>query len=405
MTTKTHRLRTVAKIVGGGTPAASDDFWNGEVPFVTPPDLRGVHGAVCAVAERSLTRQGVEAGSRVVPAGSVVVSKRAPIGYVARLGMEAAFNQGCLALLPRAGIVESDFLTYAISVRSEEMQSLGQGTTFMEIPATSLADMAIQLPPLAEQRAIASYLDRETAEIDTLVEAQAGLIETLRERRAAVIEGSLGRPVTPLKAAAVVLDCLHVTAEFVDESPYPVASVRQVVGNSKVDLAEAKRTTRQFFERLRSEGRAPRTGDLLFIRNVSAGAVAEVGEDVEFAVGQETVIIRPRAGALSRYLLWTLKSAASQDQVRLASVGATFLRVNVPDVRNMRISLPALDEQRRIADYLDEKTAEIDALIAETERFIALAKERRAALITSAVTGQIDCTHLIEASDMEGALA
>ena len=58
----------------------------------------------------------------------------------------------------------------------------------------------------------------------------------------------------------------------------------------------------------------------------------------------------------------------------------------------MRIPLPALDEQRRIADYLDEVTGDIDALIATCEEFIACAKERRAALITAAVTGQIDCT-------------
>ena len=58
--------------------------------------------------------------------------------------------------------------------------------------------------------------------------------------------------------------------------------------------------------------------------------------------------------------------------------------------RDFAVPLPPLDEQRRIVGYLDEQTAKIDALIAETERFIELARERRAALITAAVTGQID---------------
>jgi type I restriction enzyme S subunit len=60
------------------------------------------------------------------------------------------------------------------------------------------------------------------------------------------------------------------------------------------------------------------------------------------------------------------------------------------DLKAFRIPLPPLDEQRRIVAYLDDETAKIDALIAETERFIELSKERRSALITAAVTGQID---------------
>lgn len=71
-------------------------------------------------------------------------------------------------------------------------------------------------------------------------------------------------------------------------------------------------------------------------------------------------------------------------------IGSTFRRINVSAIRALPVPLPPLDEQRRIAAYLDEQTSKIDTLIAETERFIELSKERRAALITAAVTGQID---------------
>jgi type I restriction enzyme, S subunit len=64
--------------------------------------------------------------------------------------------------------------------------------------------------------------------------------------------------------------------------------------------------------------------------------------------------------------------------------------INNDEYRVMPVVVPPLDEQKRITDYLDEQTARIDTLVAEAERFIELAKERRSALITAAVTGQID---------------
>lgn len=78
--------------------------------------------------------------------------------------------------------------------------------------------------------------------------------------------------------------------------------------------------------------------------------------------------------------------------IELEATGASHSMLNISqaDILNLPMPLPSLDEQRRIAAYLDEQTAKIDQLITETERFIALSRERRAALITAAVTGQID---------------
>ena len=83
-------------------------------------------------------------------------------------------------------------------------------------------------------------------------------------------------------------------------------------------------------------------------------------------------------------------SDRAADHRLLSRRGATIQRRHRRRSRRLPIALPPLDEQRRIAAYLDEQTAKIDTLIAETERFIELARERRSALITAAVTGQID---------------
>jgi len=254
--------------------------------------------------------------------------------------------------------------------------------------------LPILLPPSEEQRAIADYLDRETARTDRLIEEQQRLIEMLRERRADLISHAVLDVTSEriqLRRLVDVIDCAHVTAEFVDDDRrFPVASIRECQG-ATVDLSACNYTTAEFFEHLRAANRAPRAGDLLFIRNVSVGLVAVVRDDMpEFAIGQETVLLRRKSDVYPFYLRYALIGAEARHAIEGAMIGSTFRRINVSAVRSLPVPAPPLEEQRRIAAYLDQQTAKIDTLIAETERFIELAHERRSALITAAVTGQVD---------------
>ncbi|MCX5155575.1 restriction endonuclease subunit S [Streptomyces sp. NBC_00291] len=252
----------------------------------------------------------------------------------------------------------------------------------------------VSLPSVGEQRAIADYLDRETARIDTLIEEQQQLIERLRERRAAVISHAVLDVTsvrTQLRRVVDVIDCAHVTAEFVDDDHrYPVASIRECQG-ATVDLSGCNYTTAEFFNHLRASGRAPHPGDLLFIRNVSVGLVSVVTSDLPgFAVGQETVLLRRRREIDPSFLRYALIGAEARHAIESAMIGSTFRRINVSAIRALPVPIPSLDEQRCIVVQLNEQTAMIDTLIEETERFIELSRERRSALITAAVTGRID---------------
>jgi type I restriction enzyme, S subunit len=132
-----------------------------------------------------------------------------------------------------------------------------------------MRDIRVPVPPFEEQRAIVSYLDRETAQIDELIAEQRRLISYLSERRDAVVshevlKSTLAR--VALRRVAEVVDCAHVTAEFVDDDVrFPVASIRECQGPT-VSLQNCNYTTRDFFALLRGSGRAPRVGDLLFVR-------------------------------------------------------------------------------------------------------------------------------------------
>lgn len=279
-------------------------------------------------------------------------------------------------------------------VHAYAMLSRGVRNDQFEIDNDEYRVLPVALPPREEQRAIADYLDRETARIDTLIEEQQRLIEILSERRSdlishAVLDATSDR--TQLRRLVDVIDCAHVTAEIVDDDDrFPVASIRECQG-ATVDLSACAYTSAEFFEHLRSGNRAPRAGDLLFIRNVSVGLISVVTPDLpELAMGQETVLLRRKTNVHPEFLRYALVGAEARHAIEGAMIGSTFRRINVSAIRALPVTTPPIGEQRRIAAYLDEQTGRIDRLLAETERFIELSRERRAALITAAVTGQID---------------
>lgn len=273
------------------------------------------------------------------------------------------------------------------------------------------------LPPISEQEAIATVLDRETAKIDALVAEQEKLITLLKEMRQAVISQAVTKgldPTVPMKDSGVewlgevpahwevgplkrywsVTDCKHVTAEFVEEG-IPLASIREVQGRW-VNLEEAKCTTEYFYELLIEGNRKPRPGDLIFSRNATVGEVAQVGEKhPRFAMGQDVVLLRKLSfNYSSDFLQFVIRSPVVIRQLANLMIGSTFKRINVEEIRSFLLTFPPPQEQMEIAAFLNAEVEQFDSLTSEVQRTIALLKERRSSLISAAVTGQIDIRNL-----------
>jgi type I restriction enzyme S subunit len=268
------------------------------------------------------------------------------------------------------------------------------------------------VPPVNEQRAIADYLDLETARIDTLIEEQQRLIEMLRERRRAL-------------RVHVALHGTAPTEEVENPLPWanqlpaswrivPLTSVAQLESGhtpsrsredwwtdcyipwvSLHDVGTMRGTMylQVTAQRISDAGIANSSARLLPARTVVLSRDATVGRTAIMGVPMATSqhfaawICGP---LLDPEYLWVLFADAMQPFFDSFQNGSTIRTIGMGDLKAFRIPLPPLDEQRRIVEYLDEETPKIDTLIAETEKFIELARERRSALITAAVTGQID---------------
>jgi type I restriction enzyme, S subunit len=279
----------------------------------------------------------------------------------------------------------------------------------------------LPVPPLEEQRAIADYLDRETARIDTIIEEQQRLIEMLGGRRKAVIEQSVfsgleGAPVTGnaepwlpqtpchwrILQLGFVSDTLAGYAFPSDGFSTDEDHVRLLRGvNVKPGGINWTDTVYWNAEAapIPSEFNLE-AGDLVFgmDRPFVGGGVrvaAISGEDLPALLLQRVMRIRPNDEAGRGYMRYVMSTDAFFNYLEPLFTGVSVPHVSEWQVRKFKMPFPPLDEQKSIAAYLDEQVAKIDSLIEESERIVELSRERHSALITAAVTGQIDVREMV----------
>ncbi len=163
------RLFSLGEIVGGGTPKTDvKDYWNnGDIPWLTPADMKWVKGKYVSSGQRNITALALQSSSaQLMPPGSVIYSSRAPIGYIAIAENDLCTNQGFKSLVPISTQL-SDYLYYALIAATPEIQSRASGTTFKEISGAEFGQTLVPLPPLAEQGNIVNKIERLLPEVET----------------------------------------------------------------------------------------------------------------------------------------------------------------------------------------------------------------------------------------------
>lgn len=173
----------IARIVGGGTPPASDksNFDDEGIPWITPADLTGYGDVYISAGRRSLSEKGLAScGAQIMPKGTVLYSSRAPIGYCAIASNPIATNQGFKSLVLHEGYVP-EFIRYYLLYAKEYAESLASGTTFKELSGARLSELLIPITSLQEQHKVVTKLDHLSKRFKT-VRAELDRIPRLVER-------------------------------------------------------------------------------------------------------------------------------------------------------------------------------------------------------------------------------
>jgi type I restriction enzyme S subunit len=411
----------------GHTPSRSEaEYWEDcEIPWFTLADVWQLREGRVYLGEtkEQISRAGLaNSSAELLPAGTVVLSRTASVGFSGIMPISMATTQDFWNWIPRSNLL-SEYLLYVFRAMTQVFERATMGSTHKTIYQPDAARLCISLPPLVEQRVIVAFLQGQTAKIDTLVAKKRVLIEKLAEKRSALISRSVTRGLPPDVARAAGLEphskfnpssitwltevpqlwridrlrraCLRVTdgahiSPDLSSPDFPFVSTVDIA-NGIIDVRGSLRTSTECYEYLVHNGCKPHRGDVLFSKDGTVGRTAVVDFDLDFVVASSLVVISPDPTHLeSRFLNYWLNNSLLQQETLLQLSGAALRRISVEKVSRLPLALPPLPEQRAIADFLDRETAKIDALTAKVEAAIERLQEYRAALITAAVTGKID---------------
>ena len=277
----------------------------------------------------------------------------------------------------------------------EVLHSRGQGSTFQELSSDGLAGSSVLIPRLAEQRAIADHLDREIARIDALIEKKSEMVSLFKSRVETVVENHVRQLVeefgsTPLKYAVRRIEVGIVITPSVwygDEGGVPALRGLNIQ-TGRIDLTDLVYLT--------DEGQAVhrksvlRQGDVVVVRTGQAGLAAVVPPELDGCNCIDLVIVRPSQELVPQFLEYVLNSDWTQKHIEEYSVGTIQSHFNVGAMKQVPIPLPPLGRQAELVEKLRAERAIVDELKARLTRQLDLLAEHRQALITAAVTGELD---------------
>ena len=149
------RLKHIGEVIGGGTPKTNiDEYWDGNIPWLTPADLSGYEDMHISTGARTITELGLKSSSaQLLPENSILYSSRAPIGYIAIAANPISTNQGFKSVVPYNSTM-SPYLYYCLKARTSDIVRRATGTTFKEISGSEMAETIVPLPPINEQQRI-----------------------------------------------------------------------------------------------------------------------------------------------------------------------------------------------------------------------------------------------------------
>lgn len=408
-------LKRLFKIVNGSTPKSDiASYWDGDIVWVTPEDLGKLESDSIGTTRRQISHEGqANCGASVVPAGSIVLSTRAPIGNVAIAQVPLCTNQGCKSLVPRSHNVIIRYFFYQVQALKRELNVLGNGTTFLELSAQKLGQVLLFAPSPERQKLIAEFLDHETAEADALIAKYERLIELLEEKRVALITQAVTKGLDPnvtMKDGGVDIGSIPAhwkvmtlarllksttngfSGDQIDEDPGVTVPVTRIetISNGTIDFSRVG----WVLPSLGLQKFKLKPGDILFshinsLSMVGKCAIYEGGEDLY--AGVNLLRLRSSHFVKPEYLHLALSSTLIRQAVRArAKPAINQASINMSAISAIRVPLPPLAEQPPILSHVHKVAANIAEVSRTARRAIDLLNEHRSALTTAAVTGQID---------------
>jgi type I restriction enzyme S subunit len=412
-------LKRLAKLITGITPPTDDQDNYSEAAdnlWVRPEDID--ESGYPTTASKFLSQRGWNLIRKVPPHASLVCC----IGTIGKVGFTdrtVATNQQITA----ACFSRNERFSYlCLGAAKAELEIAATGNVLRILNSERLGEIVLPRPPSHEADAIAAFLDRETSKIDALVAEQTLLIKLLKEKRKTAISHAVTKGLdsnAPMKDSGVewlgevpahweIKRLKNLTSD-IKAGPFGSALTKdmyvttgyRVYGQEQVIPGDFTIgdyfIDRETFSALKQYETV--AGDILISCVGTFGKVAIVPKDAAPGIINPRLIrLRCDSTILPQYLATVLRSDVVFEQFSMLSRGGTMDVINIGTLTNIEIAVPPTNEQESIVTILLRETIKIDGLVAEAETASALLMERRAALISAAVTGKIDVRGLAAAA-------
>jgi type I restriction enzyme S subunit len=367
-------IEDIAEVIGGGTPSTKDEEnFNGAIPWVTPKDLSGHFFRYISCGERNLSEKGLgNSSARLLPQNAVLLTTRAPVGYVAIASNPIATNQGFRSLVVREGFFH-EFVYYLLKANTERLKSHATGTTFGELSGSTLKRMQFLFPPEAEQRAIAHILGT----LDDKIELNRKMNETLEAIARAIFKSwfidfdpvrakAEGRdPGLPKEIADLFPDSFEDSelgkiprgwrvkrlGEICKKPQYgfTASAKEEVVGPKFLRITDINKLpwiewatvpyceiSSDDYEKYKLQ-----IGDFLIARMADPGHGVFIEEDAEAVFASYLIRFRPVDLRYGRYLQYWQRSSSFWNLINARKAGTTRFSLNAQDLSGFPLLIPS----------------------------------------------------------------
>jgi type I restriction enzyme S subunit len=388
----------VARVVGGSTPKTSEpSYWGGDIPWITPDDLSGFTGKYIEQGRRNISRAGYDSCStQLVPAGTVLFTSRAPIGYTAIAANPVCTNQGFKSFVPGPAVIP-DYIYWWLKASKDLATSLASGTTFLELSGKAAARLPVPVPPLDDQKRIVAALEQQL----TRLEASQRSLSSAQRHSLSLAVATLDQAwrSQPDKAfmslADVARDSDYGTSQKAsfDAVGWPILRIPNVV-EGRLKLQDLKFATRP--DELRRD-RALRPGDFLVVRTngsrdlIGRGAVVESDFDRPHFHASYLIRFRLTGGPLLwRWLSLIWQAPALRRQLEsMAATSAGQYNLNLRSLARLLVPIPSDDLLTELVPDLEGRLSAASELRLEIGRSLKRATRLRASILSQAFSGYV----------------
>lgn len=395
----------IAEIISGGTPKSgnADNFApTGEgVAWLTPADLSGYKKKYVARGARDLSKDGYSSCSaKLIPAGAILFSSRAPIGYVAVASNEIATNQGFKSFVFTDDIYP-DYAYYYLRNIRHLAEEKGTGTTFKEISGSSAKTLPFVIAPLGEQKIIAEKLDTLLAQVDSTKARLEQIPKILKRFRQAVLFAAVNGELTKNWRKGKEFQCdsleLGKLANFIDyrgKTPTKTNSGIPLITAKNIRQGYISQEPREYideadYDKWMTRG-IPKRGDVLITTEAPMGYVANIlNIEGKFALAQRAICLQFKESIDSFFASIYMQSSIFQQKLHENATGSTVKGIKASLLKKIPVIFPPILEQAEIVRRVEQLFAYADTIEKQVNNALARVNNLTQSILAKAFRGEL----------------